>query len=418
MKYIERERPYSERGFTIIELLVVMVILVVALALSADSFIRILRQSRQQSKIAETKIEHIVGLEMLRRDIEHAGMGLPWFVYDIDGDGDYTNDWASLDNYLEAASYTVCSTLNINTLNDAPSDAPRAFVGSDGVCDGSDYLVIKSTAVRNHQEARKWTFMYDIYGDGSDTDYVNYWGTQDDLESNTTVIVIKSKLTKTVDRALIPYLDGSVYKYYLPFNFLLNEYELAKGETLLVFGIGDDQALRMPFNRADYYLNYNQANLPTRCAPGTGVLLKNTISHTDGQFGEILPLLDCVADFQVIFGLDMNENGIVGTYSNPDGSGIVNSGLDPDESASLLDVQSTLADASSLRKSLKEVRIYILAHEGQKDRNFTFTQSTITVGEFGLGRDVDLTQLVGNPEYRYYRWKVYTMVVKPENLID
>jgi hypothetical protein len=38
------------------------------------------------------------------------------------------------------------------------------------------------------------------------------------------------------------------------------------------------------------------------------------------------------------------------------------------------------------------------------------------VGEFGLGRDVDLAAVI--PDYQEYRWKVYTVTVKPANLRD
>ena len=70
----------QERGFTLLELLIVTAILGVALAVTSDMFLGLLNQYKQQSKIAETNIEGIIGLELLRQDIERAGYGLPWVI--------------------------------------------------------------------------------------------------------------------------------------------------------------------------------------------------------------------------------------------------------------------------------------------------------------------------------------------------
>ena len=67
-----------DAGFTLIELLVVMVIMIFALAVTSNMFVGLLNQYKQQSKITETNIQGMVGLELLRQDIERAGYGLPW----------------------------------------------------------------------------------------------------------------------------------------------------------------------------------------------------------------------------------------------------------------------------------------------------------------------------------------------------
>jgi hypothetical protein len=81
------------------------------------------------------------------------------------------------------------------------------------------------------------------------------------------------------------------------------------------------------------------------------------------------------------------------------------------------------SDLSVYRNSVVEVRIYILAHEGQMDPMFTFpaTNNPILVGSLWnsdnaiYGRPFDLTTL-GDPNWQHYRWKVYTMVVKLQNV--
>ena len=66
----------KEAGFTLIELMVTMVIFVLAIAAASQMFIGQLTQFKQQGKIAETNIEGIIGLELLRRDVAHADLGL------------------------------------------------------------------------------------------------------------------------------------------------------------------------------------------------------------------------------------------------------------------------------------------------------------------------------------------------------
>jgi hypothetical protein len=154
----------------------------------------------------------------------------------------------------------------------------------------------------------------------------------------------------------------------------------------------------MPFNRTDYYIS--DSNPPSRCADNTGVLLKSVLSQATGNRTGFLPLLDCVADMQVIFRLD--------TSVPPDGT-----------------PESTTDDiagltAGQVRTQLMDIRVYILAHEGQRDPNFTYTPTTantVTVGEFGAGRNFNFTTVANPiPNWQNYRWKIYTIVVTPKNL--
>jgi hypothetical protein len=148
----------------------------------------------------------------------------------------------------------------------------------------------------------------------------------------------------------------------------------------------------MPFNRADYYIQ-RPASIPQACAPNTGILYKATINQGDGARNPE-PLIDCVADMQVIYLRDTDNNGTIDSKVN-DISGL---------------------SAKDIRDQVKEVRVYILSHEGQKDPSFKFRNSTITVGEFGVGRTFNLSATIA--EWEKYRWKVSTLVVKPRNLAN
>jgi hypothetical protein len=62
---------------------------------------------------------------------------------------------------------------------------------------------------------------------------------------------------------------------------------------------------------------------------------------------------------------------------------------------------------------LKEVRVYILTHQGQRDVKYEHPTSAMRAGEkIGTdvyGRDFDLTAI---PNWQQYRWKVYPLIVR------
>jgi hypothetical protein len=160
-------------------------------------------------------------------------------------------------------------------------------------------------------------------------------------------------------------------------------------DNRIIYGVDPTTNLRMPFNRADYYVSTTGA--PGRCAPGTGVLVKAIVSQSDGGFSNtnILPLLDCVADMQVItvtgYGLASLQN---------------NAGVNP-------------ADAATVRNNLQEVIVYILAQEGQLDTNYSANVNPLLVGASPiLGRNFDFVA-AGIPNWQNYRWKIYTLVARP-----
>jgi hypothetical protein len=200
------------------------------------------------------------------------------------------------------------------------------------------------------------------------------------------VIVLSPKGQNT--RSLIVNSAGDFWSTY---NHLAGFAPNDDSDTHLVYGINnsDSNPPRRPFNRADYYVA-KPANFPSRCAPNTGILYKATMNHNDIGSLNPQPILDCVADFQVVFGLDNDENGILDGYNN--------------------NITLPVLTAKQIRTRVKEVRIYILTHEGRKDQNYRHSTNIITVGEFGLGRDFDLGANLN------YRWKVYQLVVKPLNL--
>jgi prepilin-type N-terminal cleavage/methylation domain-containing protein len=396
-----------EDGFSLVELMITMVVFVLFMVAATNVFTGLLTQFKQQSKQAETNIEGIVGLEILRQDIEGAGYGLPW---------------NGIISYNEV-------TGNPYSLNDAPTGIPKAIVsennasfsGSNNIFNGSDYLAIKSVTVARNSASAKWTSLYSTSMKRPPTaptaSYVRTWETagetaaappvSENLQSTDRVIVIspmgadnKTPRELMVNSTAFSTTFSGVTS--LPWRPPVSSVQ----ETRLVYGVDPDYTLRMPFNRADYFIQKYQGSnsiVPKRCAPNTGVLMKATVNHNNGGF-TYLPLLECVADMQVIFGLDTNLDG----------------SFDPlHDAADTYSEDLTGLTAQNIREQVKQVRVYILAHEGQRDITFTYPSSTVSLGgdvAGGLGRTFNLATAIGDPDYKYYRWKLYTIVVTPNNL--
>ena len=109
---------------------------------------------------------------------------------------------------------------------------------------------------------------------------------------------------------------------------------------------------------------------------------------------------------QVIYDLDRNNDGTL-SYSTE-----------------LRGALGVPLNAAEVRDQLREVRVYILAHEGQMDRNYQYPNATLTYPDpvqvppdprTGLGRTYNFAASIG-PDYIFYRWKLYTLAIKPLNL--
>jgi type II secretory pathway pseudopilin PulG len=346
-------------GFSILELMIALAIVMLVLAAATTFFIGTVRQYKIQTKIVETNIEGVLGLELLRQDLESLGFGVPW------------------DN----VPGTVTQDISTAPLFNAFSGGPMAVVSLDNPTSGtvtvnaSDYLVIRSTRVGTGSAAGKWTTLQPGGGTRS-------WGsTEEDLGPNDRVVVLSPTLNH---RTLVTPGTGILFSAvagYAPADNLT--------VTNIVYGVHTAN-LSFPWNRADYYIDNASLTVPQRCAPNTGVLVKRVVSQAGtGTLTASLPLLDCAADMEVIYGLDTDGNPSTALVWSDDISGLA---------------------ADAIRTQMKEVRVDILAQEGQRDDSYRTPSDNIHVGSLVLWRDFDVSG------YRNYRWKVYTIVVKPRNL--
>jgi Tfp pilus assembly protein PilW len=69
---------HLNNGYTLVELLIVMVLFITVILISTSAFNKVLSTSVQQVKSSESNIQGVVGLEIMRSDLERAGYGLPW----------------------------------------------------------------------------------------------------------------------------------------------------------------------------------------------------------------------------------------------------------------------------------------------------------------------------------------------------
>jgi hypothetical protein len=96
----------------------------------------------------------------------------------------------------------------------------------------------------------------------------------------------------------------------------------------------------------------------------------------------------CVRDFQVAFGKDTNSDSNVDSWN------------------------SDTSSASEIREQVRLVRVFILAHEGGRDDDFSFSGS-LTLGDADTGT---LSTFTPSGDALHYRWKVLTITEEPRNL--
>ena len=368
---------WREDGFTLVELMITLTILVMALAASASVFTGLLTQFKQESKIAETSVEGVIGLEIMRQDLEAAGLGVPW-----DLNGMSYNEVASApystmndgppNNPARAGDHSVAA----DTAGVSNTPAPIRSAPNQGPLNLSDILAVKSVTVANNKTAGGWTLI--ACGPKLKTGLSGYTFSN----SDNVITLIPATRQLVVNAGIWHDTYGNVGNYAPPQVGGACD----PADTYIVYGLADNKTtttIRMPFNRADYYVKV-PANLPQRCAQGTGVLYKGVISQKDGSFSNELPLLDCVAIMKVSFGLDVENNGVITSSTD-----------------------LSAKTAANIISQLKEVRVSILAQEGQYDFNYTYPNTTVTLG---TGYNFDIKNTIAN--YQHYRWKQYNLIVR------
>ncbi|MDD5286609.1 MAG: prepilin-type N-terminal cleavage/methylation domain-containing protein [Desulfuromonadaceae bacterium] len=396
----------NNKGFTLAEMIVVMAIFVVVIALTGEAFNRVISKALSQTKSAESNISGVVGLELMRVDVEAAGYGLFWSFMN-----------STPVTYSEAADdpgLALNDDSRIYLTDTTQNYVPRPVVSIDNntftdpavVLAGTDVLAVRAISVATNAAARKWSYVEsEVLPTGNPGPQPHSWNTENLASSDRVVVVQPIGSMKAVNQLVAKNSTGwsAAFNNYSIIGkpTVYNDAE-KKSDTYIIFGVDSDTNLRMPFNRADYYVRRPASGengwikLPQRCNPSAGVLIKGVVGHASGAYYE-LPLLECVLDMQVVFALLTP-----GSSTTTDASDI--SAMTPKD----------------IREQVKEIKIYILTHDGGRDANYIYPNATIGVGPgngitSGTGSTYNFAAK-GVSNWQNYRWRVYQVIARPRNL--
>lgn len=417
----------TNKGFTLVELLVTMVVFIIVLVIAAQTFNTIIQQSSKFSKMEESNIEGVVGLEVLRHDIEQTGFGLFW--------GFLPSHTVTFSEADDSANWSTDST-NYAKFNDE-SKVPRALVGFNSFSNfNSDFLGIKATTVGLSTASQRWTYIqYHNYSTSTGLESRPVTQLNYNLQAGDKVIAIRNNFNDSDDDRLLLDSSGSFYFNYNANGYIHDDFLPSEPSGLqmhMVYGIKTPGtpvvAPRMPFNRSDFFVSVPGTGIPASCAPNTGILYKATINHEDGKYTSI-PLLDCVANMQVVLGWTLNEGegkaqDSIHLYSSMPATDYSVTAMSApgvkisDWSETLDNIKKWLQDPKMLREHLKMIKVYVLAQEGRRDRGYTYPAASIVVGDADNGETSLTNTYTFSSDQRQYRWKLYRIIVRPKNLVS
>jgi type IV pilus assembly protein PilW len=336
----------NERGVSLVELLVVLAIFSVVMAGVYATYLVQVRHSTREYMLAESEMEIEIAKNIIERDIMMAGYGIA-------------------DNY---------GSLSIDPLPVGSTDAVSALA--------SDSLILRGTGIGIlSRSAMAWSY---ITSKGPPVSYKTWTDGRENVRRSDRVIYIEPNTREILT-------DSSKAIFTLP------DVPSGAAEGTLVYGLHSDSA-DLPYYTIQYLMG---GTAPSMCSPGAQNLLRAESRNDDPPSSSGRePILNCVRDFQVAFGLDTNSDGSIDLWDNG--------------------VTLSSYDRQTLKRRLRQIRLYILLQQGNYDPDFTYSNpdnsgdgATIRVGDIslGTGRDITLTA-----KQRKYRWRVLDLSVTPRNL--
>lgn len=344
----------NENGVTLVELLVTLAIFSIVIAGVYGIYIAQVRLSTREYRITESEMEHQIFRSVIERDISMAGYGI-------------ADKYGSL-------------TCNLYPIPGGPAPCnPIQISATDGT---PDTLTLRGTALGLlSRAAQGWTYVR------STSPFTpNTWAdNRENVETGDKVVYMEPNAKEILGTGI--------------YTFPAAPSTAERGS--LVYDLHKVSA-NNPYYAVQYLLG---GTPPTNCAQGTQNLLRAESRNNDlPNASEREPILNCVLDFQVAFGLDTNEDGNIDLWDN---GGVQT---------------ATYTTTKTISARFKQARVYILVQVGNRDPDYTYTNpdpaytanpDRIWVGDttLGTGREITLTT-----EQRRYRWRVVSSGITPRNL--
>lgn len=339
----------NEHGLTLLELLVTVAIFSVVMAIVCGLYNAQVRHVSREYRLAESEMELGIAKSVLERDIMMAGYGIA----------------------------DVYPTLPVSTRIIDATDAASASV--------FDTLMLRGTAIgilsRNSQG---WSYISD---NGPPIAFRTWSDGRENISAGDSVVYMDHATREIVT-------EGTTAVFKFP------SAPSSGFRGTIVYGINSESSV-MPYYAVHYVLG---GTPPSICAAGTRNLLRAESRNADPPHSSARePILNCVRDFQIAFGLDTSlaEDNVIDLWDNGG-------------------VQASAYDNQTLKRRLKQVRVYILQQAGNRDPDYLYSNpvnitdpAAIRVGDssIGTGRDIRLTE-----EQRRYRWKLISLSITPRNL--
>ncbi len=333
----------NKKGLSLLELVITMFIVLLVLGGAYLTYTNLLKGFKTETLSAESEMEKLVGSEIIRLDLEHAGYGV----------GRDENvppiEWIPSQNRL-----VIRSTLN-NTNN-------KTFGWLLIKCDSASSLLKDSIVVdRRYDKSNQYIILLDAKKK----------------------IISTSSFLKIDNTTTCP--DKGIFA-----GFPIDMDVINRSGSACI-----NQYCHEVVYRLSSYKNRDKLK---DCNPDTHNLLRNN-----------KPVLDCVSDFKIRYGIDTDGDGLIDKYDtraffDNDRDGTL------DSSASFTDIDGNGAVNSwDLRRELKIITLYLLIQDGKYDPGYNFNNSTGYI-------EVDGLKLNLPPDYQHYRWRILKISVKPMNL--
>lgn len=133
------------KGYTIVEILITLFIVSILLSASYFLYVNIFRGTKEESESTELQMEKVIGLEILRLDIEHLGYGIAKDATDKILEYDYNNKILTIRSTMNntdksSIGWVLCKN---GTLYDGRFDTSNKRIVYIDVVSGNYYNVVE-----------------------------------------------------------------------------------------------------------------------------------------------------------------------------------------------------------------------------------------------------------------------------------